>query len=158
MIQRIQSLFLLLAAVLVLLLFAVPLAEYDRADQQRFVMTLTGVESSEGTRIQDIVYQMPLHALTAVLAAIWLTLIFLFRDRIRQARLLRYSYLVGATLMVALWITQGSVAAYLRNGAELGHALLPGFFLPIAGMAMAFLAERAIRKDEALVRSADRLR
>lgn len=158
MIQRIQSLFLLLAAALVLLLFAVPVAEYDRADHQRFVMTLTGVESLDGTPMQDIVYQMPLHALTAVLAAIWLILIFLYRDRVRQARLVRYSYLVGATLMVALWITQGSVAAYLGSGSELSHSLSPGFFLPIVGMALAFFAERAIRKDEALVRSADRLR
>jgi len=158
MIQRIQSVLLALAAAAVLLLFAVPLVAYDRADQQRLTMTLTGVELADGTPVQDVRFQMPLHVLAAVLAGLWLALIFLYRDRSRQARLARYSQLIGATLVVALWITHRSVAAYLEQGEGLSYVLQPGFFLPIAGMLLVFLAERAIRKDEALVRSADRLR
>ena len=158
MIQRIQSVMLALAAAAVLLLFAVPLVAYDRADQQRLIMMLTGVEHADGAPVQDVRYQMPLQVLAAVLGALWLALVFLYRNRSRQARLARYSQLIGATLMVGLWITHRSVAAYLEQGEQIGYILLPGFFLPIVGMVLVFLAERAIRKDEALVRSADRLR
>lgn len=158
MIQRIQSVMLALAAAAVLLLFAVPLVAYDRADQQRLIMMLTGVEHADGAPVQDVRYQMPLQVLAAVLGALWLALVFLYRNRSRQARLARYSQLIGATLMVGLWITHRSVAAYLEQGEQIGYVLLPGFFLPIVGMVLVFLAERAIRKDESLVRSADRLR
>lgn len=158
MIQRIQSVMLALAAAAVLLLFAMPLVAYDRADQQRLIMMLTGVEHADGAPVQDVRYQMPLQVLAAVLGALWLALVFLYRNRSRQARLARYSQLIGATLMVGLWITHRSVAAYLEQGEQIGYVLLPGFFLPIVGMVLVFLAERAIRKDESLVRSADRLR
>lgn len=158
MIQRIQSVMLALAAAAVLLLFAMPLVAYDRADQQRLIMMLTGVEHADGAPVQDVRYQMPLQVLAAVLGALWLALVFLYRNRSRQARLARYSQLIGATLMVGLWITHRSVAAYLEQGEQIGYILLPGFFLPIVGMVLVFLAERAIRKDESLVRSADRLR
>lgn len=157
MIQRIQTLFLACAAAAVLLMLVFPLVEY-RAGDRGILLGLGGLHFADGSAAEDVSLQLPLRALVLALGAMWLILIFLFGNRGRQVRLIRYTYLVGAALLVAEWITHRSVVAYLKHGGAVEAMLQPGYFLPLAGMALAFLAERAIRKDEELVRSADRLR
>jgi hypothetical protein len=158
MIQRIQSVFLALAAAAVLLLFVFPMAEYRLSDEGRYHMGLTGLVRDDGTPVQDADYQLPIVVLALVLAGLWLVALFLYRNRSRQLRILRYGFLMAAALQASLWITHGSIAAYLAQDARAGYSLLPAFFIPVAGAVLAFMADRAIRKDEALVRSADRLR
>lgn len=157
MIQRIQTLFLLAAAAAVLLMFGFALVEY-RSGETGFTLGLVGLSFADGGRAEDVSLQMPLAALAVALAAMWVLLIFLFRNRQRQVRLIRYTYLVGAALVVAEWITHRSVVAYLKQGGAVDAMLQPAFFLPLAGLVLAYLAERAIKKDDDLVRSADRLR
>lgn len=157
MIQRIQTLFLALAAATVLLMFTLPLAEY-RVGGQGFVLGLHGLLFADGSEVEDVSLQMPLVALAMALAAMWVIVVFLYRNRSRQVRLIRYTYLVGAALVVAEWMTHRSVVSFLKGAGTTEAMLQPGFFLPLAGLALAFLSERAIRKDEELVRSADRLR
>ncbi|MBK7946142.1 MAG: DUF4293 family protein [Flavobacteriales bacterium] len=145
-------------AAAVLLLFAFPLVQYHRADQQHFNMALTSLQLTDGTPVQDADYKLPVAVLAVVLAGLWLVAVFLYRNRPRQVRMVRYGYLLAATLFASMWITHSSVAAYIGREAQLDFALQPAFFLPLLAVALAFLADRAIRKDEALVRSADRLR
>jgi len=58
-----------------------------------------------------------------------------------------------------LFITDNSLRSYLgRNGGEVTDTFGVAYFLPLLTLVFAYLAERAIRADEALVRSADRLR
>jgi hypothetical protein len=50
------------------------------------------------------------------------------------------------------------VKAYLEQGGRVEEHFGVSAILPLVMVVLAFLAERGIRKDEALVRSADRLR
>ncbi len=158
MLQRIQSIYLLAAALIAVLLFAMPLVEYDRVDHQRFSLTVMGLETVDDVPVTDVSLKLPLHVLAGVLAAMLLACIFFFKNRPRQIRFVRFTYLVSVTLLVAEWITHSSVRAYLEQDNSLAYSLLPAFYLPFACIVLALLAERAIRKDEDLVRSADRLR
>ena len=158
MLQRIQSIFLLAAAILAMLMFAMPLVEYDRVDHLRYALKLMGLETVEGVSVTDVSLKLPLHAITGILAAMLLVSIFFFKNRPRQIRFVRFTYLVAVTLLVAEWITHTSVQAYLEQESNLGYVLLPAFYLPFGCILLAIMAERAIRKDENLVRSADRLR
>ncbi len=158
MVQRIQSLFLLAAALVVALLFALPLASYEQADGGRYLLGVLGLTTADGVEVADVSLKLPLHVLAAILGALLLVTIFFFKDRTRQVRFVRFSYLAAVSLLVAEWITHASVLAYLEQGGKVDYALQPGFFLPFAAIFLGLAAERAIKKDEALVRSADRLR
>ncbi len=158
MLQRIQSVFLVVAAICAGLLFVLPLARYQRADQQQFTLTLTGLVTADATEVQDVALKLQPHLLCVLLVVLLLVTVFFFKNRPRQVRLVRFAYLLAVLLAVALWITHTSVQAYLEQNGRAGEQLLPGFFLPFAAIVFGVLAERAIKKDEALVRSADRLR
>lgn len=158
MLQRIQSVFLVLAALCAGLQFVLPLARYERADQQQFTLTLTGLVTADATEVPDVALKLQPHLLCALLVALFLVTVFFFKNRPRQVRLVRFAYLLAVLLIVALWITHTSVQAYLEQNGRASEQLLPGFFLPFAAIVFGVLAERSIKKDEALVRSADRLR
>ena len=145
MIQRIQSLFLLLASGALGSLFAVPFAHSSKAIE-------------ESTFLQDRVYDLGDHialmvvfGLTAVLA---LVSIFLFRNRKLQLRLVALTLigvLAGIALAVALFVQQGiAIDSSIQDGI--------GAYLPLVAIIALALAYRFIKKDERLVRSMDRLR
>jgi Domain of unknown function (DUF4293) len=146
MIQRIQSVFLLLAAASGFGLLATPIAT-----------TPEGVENS--TLFSDSFYSvgdnpglMVLFALAGVLA---LVSIFLFKNRQAQMKITRFAIIadvLGLVLAVLLfWQDVQNLAAAAINDAA-------GSYLPFAFLLFGILALRFMRKDERLVRSMDRLR
>ena len=66
-----------------------------------------------------------------------------------------FSLLAAVTLVGIVYYSTKANALMLPT--QSGQFLL-GFYLPVVGMLNNFLAMRFIRKDEALVRSADRIR
>ncbi|RMF28919.1 MAG: DUF4293 family protein [Bacteroidetes bacterium] len=143
MIQRIQTLFLLLAAAAGGGLFLpLPLARTPQPQPG-------GLFSDGLLTVTDDVLLSVLLGLGGGLA---FAAIFLFRNRPLQIRLTGLAFLVGlAGLGLGLYhfFTQGQAAA-----AE--PAL--GLALPVLFAVLCLLAIRFIRKDEELVRSMDRLR
>ena len=158
MIQRKQTVFLALAALLAGLMFAFPLVEYDRVDHLRFILKLWGLFNIDGTPVPDVSLKLPIHAVTAILAALLLVCIFLYGSRARQLRFVRMTYLFALALQVGVLITHMSVRAYLAQGSSVEYSFGPAFFFPIGILVFGFLAERGIRKDEELIKSMDRLR
>jgi peptidoglycan/LPS O-acetylase OafA/YrhL len=147
MIQRIQSIFLLLASASAFALFAVP-----------FGTTPEPVANSEiyGDGIYNIQDSMGLLILFCVAGGLALISIFLYNNRKTQL-------LVGRLAIVANII--GFILAivfYFNNTAELqeinDNENYIGFSLPLVFLLFAILAQRAISKDDRLVRSSDRLR
>lgn len=144
MIQRIQSLFLLLSSVAFWTEFAVPFATTEVA--------------SPGV-LDDMVYNIHdspvLLALTVIGGLVTLSAIFLFNNRPLQKRL-SYLGIVMATLLPL-------VAFLLIYNERTGDALGAvndglGIYPPIVAIIFALLAGRAIGKDDKLVKSMDRLR
>lgn len=89
-------------------------------------------------------------------AGVMLFSIFKYKNRMTQVKLNALFSLVSAITIV------GAVYYSLKGNAlivpEQQGAFLMGFYLPVVAMFSNFLANRFIRKDEALVRSADRIR
>ena len=144
MIQRIQSLFLLLSSAAFWTEFAAPFATTDVASQ--------GV-------MNDLVYNIHdspvLIGLTIIGGLVTLSAIFLFNNRPLQKRL---SYL-GVVMAILLPL----IAFLLIYNERTGDALRTinydlGIFPPLVALIFAVLAGRAIGKDDKLVRSMDRLR
>lgn len=143
MIQRIQSIFLLLASGSTFGLFAT-----DAAD------TPEPVASSElfadgSFNVFDDPVLMGIVILSGVL---FLADIFLFSNRKLQITISR----VAMVLMLA----GAAYSSWLWYSDSAGGSATPdfGIALPVLAVVFAFLAARFIGKDEKLVRSADRLR
>jgi len=143
-IQRIQSLFLLLSSAAFWTEFALPFATTDVASQ--------GL-------MNDLVYNIHdspvLIGLTIIGGLVTLSAIFLFNNRPLQKRL---SYL-GVVMAILLPL----IAFLLIYNERTGDALSTinydlGIFPPLVALIFAVLAGRAIGKDDKLVKSMDRLR
>ena len=152
MIQRIQSLYLLVAAALMSLTLLMPVATFV-VDGQTFKLSafaLSCGEVSQGTLWMGVML---------VLATLLpLVIIFLFKRRTLQVRLcaVEIVLLLGSLVMIGLyyWLT-----SRLFNGLEVEHRQFGwGAPMPLVAVVLTALASRAIFKDEVLVRSLDRIR
>lgn len=143
MIQRIQTLFLVLAAACAFGLFGLPFA------------TSSAVEAS--SLFSDGIFNLQDHPAILgafVLAgALSLISIFLFKNRKTQLLLGRFGIIANVIgiILVIVFFMQDTAAPNEPND-ELG------IYLPILFLVFAALAQRGIMKDEKLVKSMDRLR
>jgi len=146
MIQRIQSVFLLLAAAAAFGLFALPFASTNKA-------------IANSSIFQDNLYDINDHIGLLVLfcgaGALAFISIFLFKNRKTQllvGRLAIIANIIGLVLAIALFMNDRGTLGEQTPDDGLG------IFLPIAFLIFAFLAQRFISKDDKLVKSMDRLR
>ena len=155
--QRKQSLFLLLAGLLAFSTWLFPIATFERADGVHALRT-TGIFGPDGLENAERAPMLPFHLLHTILGAALLVSILLYGKRLRQAAVVRGTYLITLAVISFQYITRNSTLAYLAQEGAVDASYGFSFYAPIVGLVLAFLAERAIRSDEALVRSMDRLR
>jgi hypothetical protein len=98
----------------------------------------------------------PLLVLVILSLILTLTAIFLYKNRKTQLLLVNVAFLLHIVLI-------GLIFLYYVGHFEVAFKVAQpsyqaGIFLPIVSLLLLILASRAIRKDEALVKSADRLR
>jgi len=164
MIQRIQTLFLLGALILIGLAFAAPAWQFteetkveqirgydiqlaDTAQNQLFFDHQNG--SKDATHIAYV-------ALLGVSAVLVILAIFGFNNRPRQARIALFAVFgLMLSILSMVFLTQ-QPPAYLGMNASSSPAW--GFALPVVAMVLTYLAVRNINADEEKVRSMDRIR
>jgi hypothetical protein len=157
MIQRKQSLFLALAAMLSFATWFFPVSTYVRGEEQ-FIFMTQGLIGPDGIALEEVAMKMPFHIVLTILGAALAVSIFLYGNRPRQVRLVRGTYLLALATAAFMFITDTSIRSYLAQGGAVTHHYGVSYFLPLLALVLSFLAERAIRADEELVRSMDRLR
>lgn len=143
MIQRIQSIFLLLASVATFGFFGA-----DAADTPAPVPASELFADGSYSLLDDPV----LIGLFALAGALFLADIFLFRNRKLQVTLSRV-----ALLLLVIGLAYGGYRWYADSAAASAEPDF-GLILPLVSLVFGVLAGRYILKDEKLVRSADRLR
>lgn len=156
MIQRKQSVFLLLAAIALGLLHYFPLASFI-GDKDSLVMYIFKVVSLVPDQLPDLpaYFILPLLAVNSMIILLTILIIFLFKNRRMQLNLLRFS-------LILLLIMIGSFFFYFvsileKTSGGLTHYEI-GSYMPLVAFIFYILAYRGIMSDEKLVRSADRLR
>jgi hypothetical protein len=147
MIQRIQTLYLLVSVILLGLLFALPFAEIVK-DGVIYLFNFKGV-SVEGVLKQNGI-------IVTVLIAVFLALhgfaISDYKKRTRQIVVIKYT-VFGLLIMLGVFFF---FTSYSYNGFPISYKA--GFIFPLVAIILDILAIRAIKKDEALIRSIDRIR
>lgn len=152
MIQRIQTLYLFVVALLMSLTLFMPIASFTVAGQtyELTAFTLRCGEASETTVWMGIMLSLA--------AALPLVNIFLFKRRVLQIRLcaVEIILLLGSLVMIGLyyWLTSRIFEGLVIEHRQFGWAAP----MPLVSLILAYLASRAIFKDEMLVRSLDRIR
>lgn len=97
--------------------------------------------------------------LLMIIIALAAVCIFLFKKRPLQFRLTVINVLVTLALISLQYLKIKSEAAQFQDTQMLASATyLPAAFLPVVILVLLFLAARGIYKDQRLVRSLDRLR
>ncbi|MFN7118609.1 MAG: DUF4293 domain-containing protein [Saprospiraceae bacterium] len=142
MIQRIQSIFLLLSAGASFGTLAAPFANAKAT-------IASPIFADQVYNVQDNVVLLVLFAVAGALAV---ASIFLYKNRTVQMRLAIIALLINlAGLAFAL--------IYLLQQVDFASiAIAVGIFLPLVAVIFLWLAQRNIKKDDKLVRSMDRLR
>lgn len=152
MIQRIQSVYLFIVTVLLVLALCLPIGRFMGADGvTEQVFRPLGVKLADGS------FQSTwgLFGILLLSAFVSLGTIFLFRNRMLQVRMTIFNsiLLVGYYLAFGafFWVLRGNLET---TGFRVGWALC----LPLVSIILNYLAFRAIYRDELMVKAADRLR
>lgn len=152
MIQRIQSLYLLIVAALMAVLCFVPFASFLHGGEL-FRQTVWGI-APDGNAAETIVKTVPMGILTVLSTLLPLVILFLYKRRTLQMRLcaVEFVLLLGVAVYLAMFL--------LRSGSELsdGIAFSVVDLFPVLAMVLIFMAFNRIMKDHVLVRSLDRIR
>ncbi len=154
MIQRIQTVYLLIVAGLFIALMFLPLAVLQT--NTLYMFDVTGVSTM--TQPSELIY--PTWALLAIAGIIILlafATIFMYKKRVLQMRMCVFNILlmIGFCALFGFYIWQISNAPEL-SGITISLRIWASF--PIIAMILTYLAIRNIGADEALVRSLERLR
>ena len=159
MIQRIQSIYLLIVVILSSITLFLPWASFSSASYWEFGYNgLWEFFQSDKTMMFEKSKQIfsPPYALTAIAAivpVVALVSIFLYKKRILQIRVSIFNILLMCGFYVLLAVYCFTMPDYMKTPQ-------PQFVtaFPLVCMILTYLAIRAIKKDEELVRSLDRLR
>jgi len=144
MIQRIQSLYLILVALI--------------SNGLIFIMNLWTIDGNDYITIKGLLtsvdfFQIVLAIMFLATGVLSLISLFLFKNRLLQIRINRVNIIVNLILFGLL------IFNLLNLSGEFQHSLKGiGIWLPLGLIVLLFLANRAIQKDENLVKSVDRIR
>lgn len=157
MIQRIQSLYLLLAAVAMGLMLFFPMAFFW--SDVTYQLTMTGVHdiSPEAAPLFNSAFNAPLLVLTVLLTLLPLITLMLYKNRRLQMKLITGTLLLVMAFIVLVFLYFiPQVENYLKVDADYRGCFAP--YMPLVSMIMLWLSRRGVLKDEKLIRAADRLR
>lgn len=152
MIQRIQTLYLLVAGIFPAISLFVPLVVFSKGARWAS-MSAFGCESA---LVQELAgfhpYGLLVFTLLASLSALYA--IFGYKNRKSQIKKVYLTIVFNVIWYVAL----GAYTYSVSERIGLGYTFTISALLPIIALIALFLALKGIRKDEALVRAADRIR
>ena len=151
MIQRIQSLYLFLAAVALSLIFFFPLANLSN-NQDVIIFNLCGFSRFS---ILEHIPTWPLLALNSITLLLTITVIGLFKKRLLQIRLTRIALMLNLGFIALLYFVYGD---HLAKQIKMGINYELGAVFPLIALVFHVLAMYAINKDERLIKSIDRIR
>lgn len=154
MIQRIQTLYLLIAEFLVAALFFFPYAEIAGKDGLIYRFDSKGIFIEGVANVESIYESLPVLILCTLVLLLLLVTIFQYKNRVRQMRLstVNIFLLIGLSGLIFYYTWESSKII----GGTFSLTLFTAF--PIVSAILVYLAIRGIAKDEALVRSIDRIR
>jgi len=148
MIQRKQTLFLLALVIIAISQFFITFQNIVISNGHWPICLMPG--SSSDITNSNIYFPIVFNIIILVLSII---IIFLFKNRVLQYKLSNLLVVLNIFLVGLFFLL-----SYIKEGQTGTVSYQFGSFLPLISAVFAFLAAHFIKKDEQLVRSADRIR
>ncbi|HZX63040.1 MAG TPA: DUF4293 domain-containing protein [Bacteroidales bacterium] len=156
MIQRIQSLYLFIVAIACTLLFFFPMIDYIDPGKGTYKLFATGMKSySDLPGLLFFWETLPLLVLVIASLVMALITIFLYKKRRNQFQLVNINVLLNVVLVALVFLLYSRI---FENRLQIPSNYQFGMYIPLISLVFLVLASRSIRKDEAMVKSSDRLR
>ncbi len=155
MIQRVQSIWLLLAVITLICLAFLPLLT-KTVNGGNYGVYTSGIHTEikvEDVEQYGVIFAIPTITFNIAAGLLCFAAIFFFKNRRLQKWII-----VAANFTIILLAILCFYSARELPGGFSGTSLSAGTFLPLVAVVFCLLAIRGIRKDEQLLRSADRLR
>lgn len=152
MIQRKQTLFLLIAVIAAVVCLCLPLGEFVSGNVMggKSVVYNLWITRPDGSHDFSV---WALFAILLVTCSISLFAIFSYKNRITQSRFCMFNI-----LLLLGWYFVLAAMTLKMDGAGGSFSISMTSALPAVSIILHFMARKAILADEALVRSADRIR
>ena len=147
MIQRIQTVYILISEILIASLFFLKFADLS-VNSELYTFTVKGIFNGE-TMVFD---GLPIMVFVGLITLLHLVIILMYKKRVLQIRITVFTIilLIGLTGLFLYFIYTGFT--------DVKVAFKVPMAFPVIAVILDYLAIRAIGKDEALVRSLDRIR
>jgi len=160
MIQRKQTILLLLAILSFVFLFIFPFASFKLGTIVTCQISILGIDNFE-LFTEFLPKFNYMFIVMQILATLFISLvgiaIFTYKKRPLQVRLCAFALLINALMIGAMFFTVNMVTkAISLDAGDVSYLWMT--YLPMVTLFPIRFAIRAIRKDEAMVRSLDRLR
>lgn len=159
MIQRIQTVYLLIAGLVLFGLFLFPYVNYSDLVGLGKNVKVTGVYGvTAGQAVHERNFSYILQTVATVVLGL-LPIFTIFKFKQRKVQLLLIWVEIIAILFFAIWLYSSASTHLSTVGQFLGAGNIGvGFFLLPISIIFCALALGGVRRDEKLIRSADRLR
>lgn len=153
MIQRIQTIYLLVTTILTGLMIKLPFLMLMATDGREFILNGKGViQQVTGALVYPA---QPIVVYIIITLLLVVTSIFMFKKRTLQIRLVVYNMILMVGFYALLWFFYTQFAnAFDVNKPQYAIAIT----FPLINMVLLYLALNAIRRDESLIKAMDRLR
>lgn len=155
MIQRIQTVHLAVAAILLAIPMMMRTALFTIQSPQGTYRLFPANVTLDGSIVMQT---MVVLATISIALALLVYAVLQFKDRKFQMNLIKVSILCQLCFLVSVFFYFDKVKALVAESAATSATFSPLLSGPVVAILFCLLAIRAIRKDEELVRSADRLR
>ena len=150
MIQRIQTIYLLIIVVLMVMTMSLPMGYFYT---ETSIIQLSSLSLRSG---EDVISNSPwpMFVISIIVAIITFITIFSYKIRQLQIRLTSYSilFLIGYYIVCALLVWKMTTTYSYKFSCSWAICL------PLISIILGWMAIRAIKKDEMLVKSYDRIR
>lgn len=157
MLQRIQSVYLAVAVILLIVAFFSPVMSFINEGQIWLEVYINHFadNSSPSLGLNSMIL-LPVQILDVMVVIMAGAAIFLYKNRRLQMRLVRLSIVMLLVIIALIFFYYGNVLGKATSTTpDFNHT---GVYLFLVALVMFILANRGIQKDEQLVKAADRLR
>lgn len=162
MIQRRQTIFMLLSAIISALLFFTPLASFDDGNSV-MNFTIFGIENPADMITLSQSYTWPLIVLAVLMTILPIYTLLRYKKRQHQVKMCHLDMLLNIVFVGMVFLYYEAdllevITAVEGDTYQLEVAYFIGMGIPLVNLILEILAIRGIKKDIELLKSIDRLR
>jgi len=164
MIQRIQTLFLAIATIAIILMFFFPFAsitefteiQSEVLETDYYKMSVMGIEDPSPDTIPQInlLVHIPVLILTSLIFILIIYSVLRFKNRRQQMNFVKITFFLNIILVAGIFLDYQKLFTSVPINIELEM----GAYFPLISLVLLIVANRYILKDEKLIKSVDRLR